>query len=70
MKERILSINPHCHVLTYDDFFLPETVDYFPFDEFDYIVDAVDTVTAKIKLVEIAQEKRLKLFHQWGQVIS
>lgn len=36
----------------------------------DYIVDAVDTVTAKIKLVEIAQEKRLKLFHQWGQVIS
>ena len=45
MKERILSINPHCHVLTYDDFFLPETVDHFPFDEFDYIVDAGDTVT-------------------------
>ena len=61
MKERILSINPHCHVLTYDDFFLPETVDHFPFDEFDYIVDAVDTVTAKIKLVEIAQEKKIKI---------
>ena len=59
MKERILSINPRCNVQTYDDFFLPETVDYFPFDEFDYIVDAVDTVTAKIKLVEIAQEKKI-----------
>ena len=74
MKERILSINPHCHVLTYDDFFLPETVDYFPFDEFDYIVDAVDTVTAKIslvmkakiKLVEIAQEKKIKIISSMG----
>ena len=66
MKERILSINPHCHVLTYDDFFLPETVDHFPFDEFDYIVDAVDTVTAKIKLVEIAQEKKIKIISSMG----
>lgn len=38
----------------------------FPFDEFDYIVDAVDTVTAKIKLVEIAQEKRLKIISSMG----
>ena len=60
MKERILSINPHCH------FFLPETVDHFPFDEFDYIVDAVDTVTAKIKLVEIAQEKKIKIISSMG----
>ena len=59
MKERILSINPHCHVLTYDDFFLPETVDHFPFDEFDYIVDAVDTVTAKIEI--IMQCKKLNI---------
>ena len=49
MKERILSINPHC-----------------PFDEFDYIVDAVDTVTAKIKLVEIAQEKKIKIISSMG----
>ena len=34
------------NVQTYDDFFLPETMNHFPFDEFDYIVDAVDTVTA------------------------
>ena len=66
MKERILSINPRCNVQTYDDFFLPETVDHFPFDEFDYIVDAVDTVTAKIKLVEIAQEKKIKIISSMG----
>ena len=66
MKERILSINPCCNVQTYDDFFLPETVDHFPFDEFDYIVDAVDTVTAKIKLVEIAQEKEIPIISSMG----
>lgn len=66
MKERILSINPYCHVKIYDDFFLPETVDRFPFDEFDYIVDAVDTVTAKIKLVEIAKEKGIQIISSMG----
>ena len=66
MKERILSINPRCNVQTYDDFFLPETVNRFPFDEFDYIVDAVDTVTAKIRLVEIAQEKKIKIISSMG----
>ena len=66
MKERILSINPCCNVQIYDDFFLPETVNRFPFDEFDYIVDAVDTVTAKIKLVEIAQEKKIKIISSMG----
>ena len=66
MKERILSINPRCNVQTYDDFFLPETVNRFPFFEFDYIVDAVDTVTAKIRLVEIAQEKKIKIISSMG----
>ena len=66
MKERILSINPYCNVKIYDDFFLPETVNHFPFDEFDYIVDAVDTVTAKIKLVEISQEKKIPIISSMG----
>lgn len=51
MKERILDINPSCEVQTYSCFYLPETKDEFDFHEFDYIVDAVDTVTAKIQLV-------------------
>lgn len=66
MKERILSINPSCNVKIYDDFFLPETANHFPFDEFDYIVDAVDTVTAKIKLVEISQEKKIPIISSMG----
>ena len=51
MKDRILSINPDAQVRTHKCFFLPENADEFPFEEYDYIVDAVDTVTAKITLI-------------------
>ena len=47
MKERMLEINPDVKVETHKCFFLPENADDFPFEEYDYIVDAVDTVTAK-----------------------
>lgn len=56
MKERILEINPEVSVQVYKTFFLPENADEFPFEEYDYVVDAVDTVTAKIQLVMKAQE--------------
>lgn len=55
MRERILDINPDCQVQTYKCFYLPETKDTFDFSQYDYIVDAVDTVTAKIQLVMEAQ---------------
>ena len=51
MKNRILDINPEAVVNTYECFFLPETAADFPFDQYDYVVDAIDTVTAKIELV-------------------
>ena len=51
MKERILEINPDADVRVHKCFFLPENAADFPFDEYDYVVDAVDTVTAKISLV-------------------
>ena len=51
MKERILEINPDAKVNIHNCFFLPENADDFPFEEYDYVVDAVDTVTAKIALV-------------------
>lgn len=51
MKERILDINPACQVQTHKCFYLPETKENFDFHQYDYIVDAVDTVTAKIQLV-------------------
>lgn len=56
MKERILDINPSAQVHTVKTFFLPETAGLFDFSRYDYIVDAVDTVTAKIELILRAKE--------------
>ena len=47
MKERMLEINPNVDVRIHNCFFLPENADKFPFDEYDYIIDAVDTVIMK-----------------------
>jgi len=52
--ERVASINPSCIVRPSQCFFLPETADQFDFATFDYVIDAVDTVSAKIALVEAA----------------
>ena len=53
-KARILDINPECHVRTYPIFYLPDTAQQFDFTAYDYIVDAIDTVTGKLQLVERA----------------
>ena len=53
-KRRIADINPHCVVRTYPFFYLPDTADRFDFTQYDYIVDAIDTVTGKLALVERA----------------
>ena len=66
MEERIHEINPDVSVVTHRCFFLPENADEFPFDEYDYIVDAVDTVTAKIALVMKAQEKNIPIMSSMG----
>lgn len=66
MKERILDINPDARVEVYKCFFLPENADDFPFEEYDYIVDAVDTVTAKIALVMKAKEKDVPIISSMG----
>ena len=55
MRERILDINPEAVVHVSNCFFLPENAGEFPFEKYDYIVDAVDTVTAKLELVLRAQ---------------
>ena len=54
-KERILDINPKCEVTTYKTFYLPDTANQFDFSKYDYIVDAIDTITGKIALVINAQ---------------
>ncbi len=53
-KRRVLDINPDCIVRTCNVFYTPETADLFDFREYDYIVDAIDTVTGKLQLVERA----------------
>lgn len=53
-KQRILDINPDCKVTAHRTFYMPDTAELFDFTEYDYIVDAVDTVTAKIALVQNA----------------
>ncbi|MBR6384216.1 MAG: tRNA threonylcarbamoyladenosine dehydratase [Lachnospiraceae bacterium] len=66
MKERILDINPHAEVNTYQCFFLPENASDFPFDKYDYVVDAIDTVTAKIELVLQCREKKVPIISAMG----
>lgn len=56
MKDRILEINPDAVVHVHKCFFLPENAEEFHFEDYDYVVDAVDTVTAKIALVMKCQE--------------
>ncbi|MDW2797930.1 tRNA threonylcarbamoyladenosine dehydratase [Clostridium boliviensis] len=56
MKERILEINPDAEVEMHKCFFLPENAGDFSFQDYDYVVDAVDTVTAKLQLVMQAKE--------------
>ena len=55
-RHRVLDINPDCQVRSWEIFYTPETADQFDFTEYDYIVDAIDTVTGKLQLVKAAQE--------------
>lgn len=66
MHERMLEINPDVKVRTYKCFFLPENADEFPFNEYDYVVDAVDTVTAKIELVMKCKEENIPIISSMG----
>ena len=66
MKDRILEINPDARVEVHKCFFLPENADEFPFSKYDYVVDAVDTVTAKISLVMKAQEMNVPIISSMG----
>lgn len=56
MRERILDINPKAQVEIHTCFFLPENAGEFPFASYDYVVDAVDTVAAKLEIVERAKQ--------------
>ncbi len=64
--ERVREIAPDCVVRTYDVFFLPETAGEFDFTQYDYVVDAVDTVTAKLQLAESARAAGVPIISAMG----
>ncbi len=66
MTERIKDINPDCRVKAYKTFFLPENSHNFEFQEYDYIVDAIDTVTAKIELIICCQKAGTPIISSMG----
>lgn len=65
-KKRILDINPECVVNVYNMFYLPETADTFDFSQYDYIVDAIDTVTGKIGLIMQADKSGTPIISSMG----
>ena len=66
MKERILDINPDATVNAYNTLYLPNTADQFDFSKYDYVVDAVDNVTAKIELVLRANNSNVPIISSMG----
>lgn len=66
MKERILDINPDCKVTVHNVFYLPENADQYPLDKYDFIADAIDTVSAKIELVVRATKANIPIISSMG----
>jgi tRNA A37 threonylcarbamoyladenosine dehydratase len=66
MRDRVLEINPKAEVTVFQEFYLPETADGLIADDYDYIVDAIDTVTGKIDLVLKAKEKSIPIISSMG----
>ena len=66
MRQRILDINPTCRVTAIEAFYLPESAVDFPLEQYDYIVDAVDTVSAKIDLALRAAQQNIPIISAMG----
>ena len=64
--ERIKDINPECEVRTYKTFYLPDTQDQFDFRDYDYVVDAIDTVTGKLTIIENAKKAGVPVISSMG----
>ena len=64
--ERILDINPRAQVHVYKTFYMPDTADQFDFSVYDYVVDAIDTVTGKLQLVEQAYRTGTRIISSMG----
>lgn len=65
-EERVHDINPKCEVRTYKTFFMPDTKDMFDFSLYDYVVDAIDTVTGKKQIILCAKEAGVPVISSMG----
>ncbi len=65
-EERVKDISPDCTVRTYKTFYLPDTQDQFDFTAYDYVVDAIDTVTGKLTIVENAKKAGVPVISSMG----
>lgn len=65
-KARVLDIDPTIAVRTYKTFYLPETADEFDFTQYDYVIDAIDTVTGKLALIEQAKQAGVRVISCMG----
>ena len=65
-EKRLLEINPNIKLNKYDLFYLPETADEINLSEYDYIVDAIDNVTAKLELIKRAKNENIKIISSMG----
>lgn len=66
MAERLKDINPDVEIVRHDVFYLPETAEKFDFSEYDYVVDAIDTVSGKISLIERAKQSGTPIISAMG----
>ena len=66
MRDRILSINPAAQVTIRQEFFLPEKKEEYNFSEYAYVIDAVDTVTAKIAIIQFSKEAGVPVISSMG----
>ncbi len=66
MRERILDINPEAHVVAHKIFYSADTAESFDLSSYDYIVDAIDTVTSKLLLIERAKELDVPIISSMG----
>lgn len=65
-KDRILKINSNCKVVTYETFILPETINQINFENVDYIVDCIDTISGKIAIIETAKKLNIPVISSMG----
>lgn len=64
--ERIAEINPSCVVTVYKTFYMPENADEFDFSRYDYVIDAIDTVTGKLTIIENAKRQNVPVISSMG----